>query len=104
VRYQRHPLEAKEIKTHLSAGKVVTRLGLTWNDRIAFALTDKLQLKRIEFLEIAEDSLAKGDSETEITPEEKFATDFALMTGEFVQLLKDIFAAIGGVGENRAAA
>jgi len=50
VRYSRHTLEGKEIRAHLSAGKYVTRLGLTWNDRISFVLTDKLQIKRLDFL------------------------------------------------------
>jgi recombination associated protein RdgC len=105
VRYQRHPLEAKEIKAHLSAGKFVTRLGLTWNDRLAFVLTDKLQIKRIEFLEMARDEQpVTAETEDEFSADEKFSTDFVLMTGELGQLLKDVFEVLGGAGENRAAA
>jgi len=101
VRYVRHPLEAKEIKAHLSSGKYVTRLGLTWNDRIALVLTDKLQIKRVDFLEMAE---AKPTEEEELNAEEKFATDFLLMSGELAQLLKDIYAALGGEAARREAA
>jgi len=101
VRYVRHPLEAKEIKAHLASGKFVTRLGLTWNDRIAFVLTDKLQIKRVDFLEMAEEQPAE---EAELKPEEKFATDFLLMTGELAQLLKEIYEVLGGETARREAA
>ena len=92
VRYVRHPLEGKEIQQHLSSGKYPTRLGLTWNDRIAFVLTDKLQVKRVEFLEMVKD---KPDDDT-LSPEEQFDTDFLLMTGELTQMLSDLREALGG--------
>ena len=95
VRYARHPLEGKEIPAHLASGKLVTRLGLTWNDRIAFVLTDKLQVKRVEFLEIAGD---KPDDDS-VSPEEQFDIDFALMAGELSQLLADLREALGGEQE-----
>lgn len=101
IRYVRHPLEAKEIKTHLSSGKFVTRLGLTWNDRIAFVLTDKLQIKRVEFLEMTEE---KEGEQAELGADEKFAADFALMAGELGNLIRDVCDALGGAGERRAAA
>lgn len=92
VRYVRHPLETKEIQAHLSSGKYPTRLGLTWNDRIAFVLTDKLQIKRVEFLEMVKE---KSDDET-VSPEEQFDIDFLLMTGELAQMLSDLREALGG--------
>lgn len=92
VRYVRHPLEGKDVQAHISSGKYATRLGLTWNDRISFVLTDKLQVKRIEFLEIAKD---KPDDES-ISPEEQFDIDFLLMTGELSQMLADLREALGG--------
>jgi recombination associated protein RdgC len=92
VRYVRHPLETKEIQAHLSSGKYPTRLGLTWSDRIAFVLTDKLQVKRVEFLEMAKE---KSDDET-VSPEEQFDIDFLLMTGELTQMLSDLREALGG--------
>ena len=92
VRYVRHPLEGKEIQQHLTSGKYPTRLGLTWSDRIAFVLTDKLQVKRVEFLEMVKD---KPDDDT-VSPEEQFDIDFLLMTGELTQLLSDLREALGG--------
>lgn len=92
VRYVRHPLEGKEIQDHVAGGKYVTRLGLTWADRVSFVLTDKLQVKRVEFLEIAKDK-PEGEG---ISPEEQFDIDFLLMTGELSQMLSDLREALGG--------
>lgn len=104
VRYKRHPLETAEIKAHLSSGKIVASLGLTWSDRIAFALNDKLQIKRVEFLEAAADT-AHEDGAEQPNLEEKFAADFVLMTGELSSFVKDLCEALGGdVAEKRDAA
>jgi len=101
VRYARHPLEAKDIKTHLQSGKFVTRLGLTWNDRIGLVLTDKLHIKRVTFLAIDDD---KPAAEEEISAAEQFDIDFALMAGELALLLREIFEALGGETTERKAA
>jgi recombination associated protein RdgC len=100
VRYTRHPLDIKEIRTHLSAGKYPTRLALTWNDRIAFVLTEKLQVKRVEFLEMKPDS---ADAQ-EVDPAEQFDIDFTVMAGELAHLLADLIQALGGEVTSQAAA
>mgnify|MGYP003351470739 CR=1 FL=1 len=92
IRYARHSLDGKEIRDHISAGKTVTRLGLTWRDRISFVLTDKLQVKRLHFLDILnEDAAPKPEDE-----DERFDMDFALMTGELSLLLGDLLLALDG--------
>jgi len=91
IRYTRHPLDGKEIQAHLASGKYPTRLGLTWNDRVSFVLTDKLQVKRLEFLEMSKDPTA----EEEVDPAEQFDIDFAVMAGELASLLKDLWQALG---------
>ena len=92
VRYARHPLEGKDIRDHIAAGKSVTRLGLTWKNRVSFVLTDKLHVKRISFLDIRDED-AGGEPQDE---EEKFDIDFALMTGELSLLLADLVKALDG--------
>ena len=77
-----------------------TRLGLTWNDRIAFVLNEKMQIKRLEFLEMSKDN-ADGD---EIDEAEQFDIDFTVMAGELAKLLDDVVAALGDEMEERAAA
>jgi recombination associated protein RdgC len=87
IRYVRHPLDGNEIRNHLSAGKLPTRLGLTWNDRIAFVLHQTLHIKRVQFLDVFKDDNAQGEN-----PQEQFDIDFALMAGELSQLLEELTA------------
>jgi recombination associated protein RdgC len=91
IRYTRHPLDGKEIRAHLGAGKYPTRLGLTWNDRVSFVLTDKLQVKRLDFLEMGKDDADAA----ELDPAEQFDIDFAVMTGELAALLQDLSTVLG---------
>ncbi|MCK9261422.1 MAG: recombination-associated protein RdgC [Azoarcus sp.] len=92
VRYVRHPLEGDEIKAHLEAGKLPTRLALTFDDRVSFVLTDKFEIKRIDFLDVVRDQI-DGQAEDE---EALFNAEFALMTGELGQLLPAVVEALGG--------
>lgn len=92
VRYVRHALEGREIREHIAEGKSATRLGLTWNDRISFVLTEDLQIKRLAFLDILKEE-SEGQAETD---EERFEIDFALMAGELAKLLEALLEALGG--------
>ena len=40
VRYARHSLDIDEVRAHLTSGKMPTRLALSWNERVAFTLTE----------------------------------------------------------------
>ena len=53
VRYANHDLHLDEIRGHL-AEKQVAKLGLTYDGRVSFVLTDALQLKSIEVLDSVE--------------------------------------------------
>ena len=92
VRYVKHTLEGDEIRQHIATGKIVTKLGLTWGERISFVLNENLQLKRLAFLDILKEQ-ADGQAENE---DERFDIDFTLMTGEVAQLLADLLEALGG--------
>ncbi|MFZ1624454.1 MAG: recombination-associated protein RdgC [Gammaproteobacteria bacterium] len=91
IRYVNHPLDSAEIRSHLGAGKTPTRLGLVWNERIAFMLQQNLYIKRVRFLDVYKDDNAQGEN-----PQEQFDIDFALMTGELSQLLEEVLAGLGG--------
>jgi recombination associated protein RdgC len=100
VRYTRHPLDVREVQAHLKNGKYPTKLGLTWCDRVSFVLTEKLQIKRVQFLEMTRDSADGG----EVDAAEQFDIDFAVMTGELAKLLEDLAEALGGEQRQAAAA
>ena len=101
IRYASHPLEGKEIRAHIQAGMYATRLGLTWRDRVAFVLTEKLQVKKLEFLGVSKD---KPDEGAEIDKAEQFDLDFTLMSGELARMLADLSEALGGQTALQAAA
>jgi DNA segregation ATPase FtsK/SpoIIIE-like protein len=90
VRYGRHPLDIDEVRAHLVAGKMPTRLALSWNDRVAFTLTEGFAVKKISFLDLAFEgrAVASGD--------EAFDADLALATGELALLLPALVEGLGG--------
>lgn len=90
VRYVRHALESDEINKHIKAGKEVTKMAMTWNDKISFVMHENLQLKRIVPLDILKD---QADVSAE---DDSFDTDFALMSGELKKLLPSVIDALGG--------
>ena len=93
VRYARHPLDIEEVQAHIEAGKLPTKLAMSWDDRVSFVLTEGLQLKKIAFLdEVFAGQVVRGKN---------FDADMALATGEFSQLIPDLVKALGG--ENRSA-
>lgn len=91
VRYARHSLDAEEIPAHIAAGKRATRLALTWDDRLAFVLTDKLQVKRLQFLDVLQE-----EAESQAGDGDSFYSDFALMSAEFSRFLPQLVEALGG--------
>jgi len=92
VRYVRHPLEGDEIKAHLTAGKLPTRLALTWDDRISFVLTEKGEIKRLAFLDVIKENAGQDAGNAE----EIFDAEFALMAGEFARFIPALLEALGG--------
>lgn len=99
VRYARHTLDGEEIKQHITAGKLPTRLALTWDDRMSFVLTEKGEIKSIAFTDVVLDEVG-NDAET---AEEIFDTNFALLTGEVTRFLPQMIAALGGEAEKKGA-
>jgi recombination associated protein RdgC len=104
VRYTRHALDLREIRSHLESGKHPVQLGLCWNDRVAFLLNEKLAIKRVQFLDLEPDAEGPEQVADAGDPLEKFDADFALMTGELARLLEEILAALGGEVQIAAAA
>ncbi|PKO56748.1 MAG: recombination-associated protein RdgC [Betaproteobacteria bacterium HGW-Betaproteobacteria-21] len=100
VRYVRHPLEGDEIKAHLEGGKLPTRLALTFDDRVSFVLTEKLEIKRIDFLDVVRDQIDGQGEDAEAL----FNAEFALMTGELGLLLPAVVEALGGELKTEATA
>lgn len=88
VRYARHPLDIEEVQAHIAAGKLPTKLALTWDDRVSFMLTEGLQVKKVAFLDTVFEGTKADDG--------GFDTDVAIATGELVKLIPDLVEALGG--------
>ena len=95
VRYARHPLDIEEVQAHIAAGKLPTKLALTWDDRVSFVLTEGLQLKKVSFLDTVFEDKAADDG--------GFDTDVAIATGELSKLIPDLIEALGGEAEGDTA-
>jgi recombination associated protein RdgC len=93
VRCVRMDLTADEIRQHIATGKQATRLGLIWKERVRFVLTDTLQLKRIQFLDVLQDEASQaGDDSASL-----FEATFTLMSEELGDLVDALVEALGGL-------
>jgi recombination associated protein RdgC len=100
VRYVRHTLEADDVRRHIAAGKQCTRLAMTWADRVSFVLTEALAIKRVAALDVLKEN-AESSTKNE---DERFDTDFALMTGELAKMISELVEALGGEEQQKKAA
>ena len=97
VKFTRHNLLNDEIRHHVAQGKLPVKLALSWDGRVAFVLTEALQLKKISFLEGVFDGTSAGK-------EDGFDADVAIATGELGKLIPDLIDALGGEMPQTAAA
>lgn len=94
VRYTRHTLDLEEIRQHLHQGKEATQLSMTWQDRVGLVFTDKLQLRKIELLDVVFDGVeAMGAKEDPLV---QFQADMTIMTAELGGMLDDLVRVMGG--------
>ncbi|HYD60348.1 MAG TPA: recombination-associated protein RdgC [Noviherbaspirillum sp.] len=100
VRYVRHTLEPEDVRRHIASGKQCTRLAMTWADRVSFVLTETLAIKRVAPLDVLKEN---ADASTQ-NEDERFDTDFALMTGELAKMIGDLVEALGGEEQQKKAA
>lgn len=91
VAFKQHDLTLDEVQTNLQAGKYAAKLAIEWDEKISFVLSEDLQIKKLKFLDVMEDQLKDNDPQTH---EEHLDIQFALMTGEVAQLLKDLMKAL----------
>lgn len=102
VRYVRHSLDGEDVREHLTAGKLPTKLALTYSDRISFVVTEKMEIKRIDLLDIVVEK-AMEDAQ----PEDRqavFDAEFALYSAEIGLLIEALIEAFGGeLKEDKAA-
>ena len=93
IRCKRHDLSAPEIKSHLDTGKQVSKLAISWSERLAFIVDESLMIKRLRFLELIQDQVADTQAGDE---SEQFDVDFSIMTAELAHFLPHLLEVFGG--------
>ncbi len=93
VRCRRLELDSDEVRTHLDAGKQVTKLAVRWDERIRCVLDSDLSIKRLRFEDVVTEELDDLDSADEAA---LFDAQFALMTLELERFIPAVITAFGG--------
>ena len=90
VKISRKDLTATDVVQHAKNGMIVTELGLVWNARVAFILTQDFTLKRIKWLDVVQE---EAEGEADDAQSKAYATQLlmaaalSVMLGELVELL-----------------
>ena len=90
VKISRKDLTATDVVQHAKNGMIVTELGLVWNERVAFILTQDFTLKRIRWLDVVQE---EAEGEADDAHSKAYATQLlmaaalSIMLGELVELL-----------------
>lgn len=94
-------LAATEVQGHLQSGKIVTKLAVTWQDRVSFMLDKTLCLKRVKLLDLVQEQLNDMEIQNKV---QQFEVDFAIMSAEFQAFLPDLIKLLGGLQTTAASA
>lgn len=96
VRCRRIALDSEEVQNHLEAGMQVTRLAVSWDERLRCVIDNTLAIKRLRFEDVVAEELAYLDDADEAAV---FDAQFALMTLELARFIPALVNAFGGENE-----
>ncbi|WP_063075655.1 recombination-associated protein RdgC, partial [Neisseria flavescens] len=92
VKISRKDLTAEDVVQHAKNGMTVTELGLVWNDRVAFILTQDLTLKRIQWLDVVQEEAQDNCDDAQ---SQAYATQL-LMTAALSMIFSELVELLGG--------
>lgn len=92
VKISRKDLTATDVVQHAKNGMIVTELGLVWNERVAFILTQDFTLKRIKWLDVVQEEAEGSCDDAESMA---YATQL-LMEAALSAILGELVDLLGG--------
>ncbi len=95
VRAKDQDLYSEEIAKHLEVGKRASKLAMIYSDTIEFTITEDVAIQKIKFSEVVQEKT--GDTSGE---DEQFDSDFAVMSLELQNLIRELTKALGGILES----
>jgi recombination associated protein RdgC len=93
ARFKRQVMDCDEVRQHLDAGKIATRLALAFGERLTFTLTEALEIKSLTMLDVLKDEVKDMDAETQ---DALFESQMALLIGELRGFIPALIDALGG--------
>ena len=93
IRFKNHDLKTTEIHNHLKAGMHVSKLAISWQERIECVFDENLAIKRLKFTDVVQEKADEVEAEDVA---EKFDVDFSIMTLELSAFIKAVLSAFGG--------
>ncbi len=99
VTTKRQDLVCDEIANHIEAGKLVTKLAMSWMEQLNFVINDSFVISRLNFADALIEQNDDIDREDEV---QRFDADFVLFTGVIMELLDQLIAAFGGEAKSSA--
>ncbi len=92
ARFRQHDLSAEEVREHLAHGKQVSQLALLYRDRASLTLDEALCLRKFKLLDVALESLDKGDR---ANADAELDAQFILVAGEIASVLESLSTIFG---------
>ena len=93
IRCKNQDLATAEIVNHLKTGMHVSKLALSWQERIECVLDEKLILRRLRFSDLVQEQASEVEAEDVAT---QFDVDFSIMALELSTFFKALVGALGG--------
>ena len=78
---------------HLDHGKEVIQLGLVFSERLRFVLDEKLNIRRLRFLELVQDEAEDIETDSIVA---RLDADFSVMSLELRAFVNELLDAFGG--------
>lgn len=98
IQCKNQDLQTDEILNHLDCEKKVISLRMAANERASFTIGMDLKLKRIKWDNAVQEALMETECEDEAA---RFDADFAIMAGEFEEIIKNLATLFGGMVEEK---